>query len=186
MSSVSSDIHTGVHKAPRRPSRAMRVFGAAAWWIASVGLFAGVWELCWWFNWLNSDVAASAPHAAPGPALSRPILRSSTRVGTHSDITIILTVISVARVQRSRPRGPRHRVRSEPCCRTDDQIFALVRVLHPANDSGARAGFTLAWLPLQCSCLAWAMHQPYLVYRTVLHHDPGDGQPGGHSTSRFP
>ncbi len=102
MSSVSSDIHTGVHKAPRRPSRAMRVFGAAAWWIASVGLFAGVWELCWWFNWLN-PMLLPPPHMFLQDLLYQGrFFDRSTRVGTHSDITIILTVISVTLASSAR------------------------------------------------------------------------------------
>ena len=26
---------------------------AAIWWIASIGLFVGVWEFCWYMKWAN-------------------------------------------------------------------------------------------------------------------------------------
>jgi NitT/TauT family transport system permease protein len=40
-----------VAKARRRPSRLRRAGVATAWWVASVALFGGLWELAWAMGW---------------------------------------------------------------------------------------------------------------------------------------
>ncbi len=35
------------------PGRLANFAGAAVWWVASLALFAGIWEFCWYMTWAN-------------------------------------------------------------------------------------------------------------------------------------
>ena len=36
-----------------RPTRFSKFAGESIWWVASVALFAGIWEFCWYMGWAN-------------------------------------------------------------------------------------------------------------------------------------
>ena len=76
----------------RRPSRLRRVAIAAVWWVASLGLFAGIWEVCWYLGWAN-------PMMMPPPHIFLPeilevgrLYDKSTRLGDPSAGLIIWTI----------------------------------------------------------------------------------------------
>lgn len=80
-----------VAKAP--PSRLNIVLSKAFWWVASLGLFAGIWEFCWYVGWAN-------PMMMPPPHIFIQeffevgrLFDKSTRLGDPSAGMIILTVL---------------------------------------------------------------------------------------------
>lgn len=65
------------------------------WWCASVGLFAGIWELCWYFGWLN-PMLMPPPHLFLQDFLEQGrFFDRSTRMGNPSAYQIAATVAGV-------------------------------------------------------------------------------------------
>jgi len=77
------------------PSRARTRLTSALWWIASLALFAGFWEFCWWVGWAN-------PRLLPPPHIflldmkaGFKLFDKSTRMGNASTGLIAFTVAKV-------------------------------------------------------------------------------------------
>lgn len=82
----------------RRSKRRLRLPGSlqsAFWWLASVGLFAGIWELCWYFGWLN-PMLMPPPHMFLQDFLAQGrFFDRATRMGNPSAYRIASTVAAV-------------------------------------------------------------------------------------------
>lgn len=66
---------------------------AAIWSIASVALFAGIWEFCWYMKWAN-PMLMPPPHMFLQDVLYvGKLFDKSTRLGNPSDIVIVLTIL---------------------------------------------------------------------------------------------
>ena len=76
------------------PKRRLPGFAAAAIWsIASVALFAGIWEFCWYMRWAN-PMLMPPPHVFLQDVLFvGKLFDKSTRLGNPSDIEIVLTIL---------------------------------------------------------------------------------------------
>ena len=78
-------------KAPKR--RISRFADAAVWSIASVALFAGIWEFCWYMRWAN-PMLLPPPHIFLHDVLYvGKLFDKSTRLGNPSDGEIVLTIL---------------------------------------------------------------------------------------------
>ncbi len=78
-------------KAPKR--RISRFAAAAVWSIASVALFAGIWEFCWYMRWAN-PMLLPPPHIFLHDVLYvGKLFDKSTRLGNPSDGEIVLTIL---------------------------------------------------------------------------------------------
>ena len=78
-------------KAPKR--RISRFADAAVWSIASVALFTGIWEFCWYMRWAN-PMLLPPPHIFLHDVLYvGKLFDKSTRLGNPSDGEIVLTIL---------------------------------------------------------------------------------------------
>ena len=76
------------------PKRGLSKFAAAAVWsVASVALFAGIWEFCWYMRWAN-PMLLPPPHIFLHDVLYvGKLFDKSTRLGNPSDGEIVLTIL---------------------------------------------------------------------------------------------
>ncbi len=78
-------------KAP--PSRSAVFTSTALWWVASVVLFAGIWEFCWYMTWAN-PMLMPPPHIFLQNILEvGRLFDKSTRLGDPSAGLILFTIV---------------------------------------------------------------------------------------------
>jgi NitT/TauT family transport system permease protein len=79
--------------AKRSRGRFAGLLASASWWVASVALFAGIWELLWYVNWAN-PMLMPPPHIFLQDffAVGR-LFDKSTRLGNPTAGEIALTVV---------------------------------------------------------------------------------------------
>lgn len=74
------------------PGRLSKFAAAATWWVASVALFAGIWEFCWYMNWAN-PMLLPPPHMFLEDILrAGKLFDKSTRLGNPTAAVILLTI----------------------------------------------------------------------------------------------
>ena len=76
------------------PKRRLSKFATAAVWsVASVALFGGIWEFCWYMRWAN-PMLLPPPHIFLHDVLYvGKLFDKSTRLGNPSDLEIVLTIL---------------------------------------------------------------------------------------------
>jgi NitT/TauT family transport system permease protein len=83
-------MSTRAAKAP--PGRLSKIMAVAAWWVASLTLFAGIWEFCWYMTWAN-PMLMPPPHIfLQDFLLVGKLFDKSTRLGNPSAALIAFTV----------------------------------------------------------------------------------------------
>ena len=139
MSSAATSARASSAKpkpAARGKSGLGRVLVGAIWWIASVGLFAGIWELCWYLGWAN-PMMMPPPHMFLQDFLEvGRLFDKSTRLGNPSAGLIALTIAKTYRrldAQGLDRLG--HRLRGQPGGRHGHSLFAPVRQAHACPPS---------------------------------------------------
>jgi NitT/TauT family transport system permease protein len=94
MSTLDTSAGAAAKPAPKPPPSAWRAAATAGlWWIASLGLFAAIWELCWYVGWAN-QMLMPPPHIFLQDFLVvGKLFDKSTRMGNPSAGVILLTVL---------------------------------------------------------------------------------------------
>ncbi len=76
-----------------RPTRFSKFAGESIWWVASVALFAGIWEFCWYMGWAN-PMLLPPPHIfLQDILLAGKLFDKSTRLGNPTAGVIVWTVV---------------------------------------------------------------------------------------------
>ncbi|WP_197378722.1 ABC transporter permease [Mycolicibacterium mengxianglii] len=77
-----------------RPHRYRRIAASAGWWIASVALFAGIWELAWALGWAP-ELLLPPPHIFLQDFSSQAQFFDTARIGAEqaSPVVAVLTTV---------------------------------------------------------------------------------------------
>ena len=83
-------MRTTTAKAP--PGRLSKFAAAAAWWVASVALFTGLWEFSWYMGWANPMLLPPPHMFLQDILLVGKLFDKSTRLGNPTPGLIMLTI----------------------------------------------------------------------------------------------
>lgn len=94
---AATPASTGAKPAAQRPAirRAGRAFATAGWWLASVGIFVGIWELAW-YTGLADPLLMPPPHMFLSNIPEQfKFFDSASRIGSDGEGANVLAVIQV-------------------------------------------------------------------------------------------
>ena len=78
----------------RRPSRYRRIGTAAGWWVASVALFGGIWELAWALGWAP-ELLLPPPHIFLQNFSSQAQFFDSSTIGAEQATPVVAVLTTV-------------------------------------------------------------------------------------------
>ncbi|MGV0815910.1 ABC transporter permease [Mycolicibacterium boenickei] len=91
---ATATLRTPSRTGPRHTERLRRVLSAAGWWLASIALFGGVWEMAWLFGWAP-ELLLPPPHIFLQNLTSQAQYFDNASIGTEQATPLVAVLTTV-------------------------------------------------------------------------------------------